>query len=129
MTEHLTMSKRERGYLEVLQRLSRGELTRRAAAAVLGVSERQVYRLVRRERREGIGALVQFDGSTHDWFEGRGPVCCLLVAIDDASGRVFMRFAPSEDTEHVMRTLWQYVERYGIPHVLYTDHGTVYDNV
>src|SRR5947209_3416364 len=53
MTEHLTMSKRERGYLEVLQRLSRGELTRREAASVLDMSERQVYRLLRRYRTEG----------------------------------------------------------------------------
>ncbi|MDE3111300.1 MAG: ISNCY family transposase [Acidobacteriota bacterium] len=80
----------------------------------------------KRERREGIGTLVQFDGSEHDWFEGRGPACCLLVAIDDASSQLFMRFAPSEDTEHVMRTLWQYMERYGIPRTLYTDHGSVY---
>jgi hypothetical protein len=80
----------------------------------------------KRERRDGIGTLVQFDGSEHDWFEGRGPACCLLVAIDDASSRVFMRFAPSEDTVHVMQTLWQYVERYGIPRALYTDHGSVY---
>ena len=92
-----------------------------------------------RERREGIGTLVQFDGSPHDWFEGRGPAwvagsaSCLLVAIDDCSSRVFdcssrvfMRFAPSEDTEHVMRTLWAYMERYGIPQALYTDHGSVY---
>lgn len=80
----------------------------------------------RRERREGIGTMVQFDGSPHDWFEGRGPACCLLVAIDDCSSRVFMRFAPTEDTEHVMRTLWGYIERYGIPQSLYTDHGSVY---
>src|SRR5205823_3424894 len=53
MAEHLTMSKRERGYLEVLQRVSRGELTRRSAAALLSLSERQVYRLMRRYRSEG----------------------------------------------------------------------------
>ena len=80
----------------------------------------------KRERRAQIGSLVQFDGSHHDWFEGRGPVCCLLVAIDDASGRVFMRFAPSENTREVLRTLQAYVERYGIPRELYTDRATVY---
>jgi transposase len=80
----------------------------------------------KRERRSAIGELVQFDGSPHDWFEGRGPECCLLHAIDDASNRVFLRFAPSENSLDVMKALWQYVERYGIPRSLYTDHGSVY---
>jgi hypothetical protein len=80
----------------------------------------------KRARREAMGALVQFDGSFHDWFEGRAPACCLLVAIDDASGRVFMRFAESENTRDVLLTLWAYCERYGIMHEFYTDHGSVY---
>jgi transposase-like protein len=80
----------------------------------------------KRERRELIGSLVQFDGSDHDWFEGRGPRCCLLVAIDDASGRVFMRFARSENAHDVLRTLKQYIERYGIPRELYTDKANIY---
>jgi transposase len=79
-----------------------------------------------RPRRDAIGALVQFDGSFHDWFEGRAPACCLLVAIDDASGQVFMRFAESENTRDVLVTLWAYCERYGIMHEFYTDHGSVY---
>jgi hypothetical protein len=29
--------------------------------------------------------------------EGRGPACCLPVAMDDSSGRIFMRFVESED--------------------------------
>jgi len=37
-----------------------------------------------RERRACVGMLVQLDGSEHDWFEGRGPKCALLVFIDDA---------------------------------------------
>jgi hypothetical protein len=48
------------------------------------------------------------------------------VAIDDASGRVFMRFAESENTRDVLLTLWAYCERYGIMHEFYTDHGSVY---
>lgn len=79
-----------------------------------------------RPRREAMGAMIQFDGSFHDWFEGRAPACCLLVAIDDASGRVFMRFAESENTRDVLLTLWAYCQRYGIMHEFYTDHGSVY---
>ena len=42
------------------------------------------------------GELVQMDGSWHDWFEGRGPWCCLMVMIDDATGRVYARFYERE---------------------------------
>ena len=28
-----------------------------------------------RERRNSFGELIQIDGSTHDWFEGRAPKC------------------------------------------------------
>jgi hypothetical protein len=86
---------------------------------------RRVHRR-KRERRDAIGSLLQFDGSDHDWFERRGPRCCLLVAIDDASGRVLMRFAPSENTRDVLLTLRAYVAKYGIPHELYTDRAGVY---
>jgi len=32
-----------------------------------------------RERRARFGELIQIDGSPHDWFEGRGDYCTLLV--------------------------------------------------
>jgi len=41
-----------------------------------------------RERRARFGELIQIDGSAHAWFEDRGPRCCLLVFIDDASSRL-----------------------------------------
>lgn len=80
----------------------------------------------KRQRREKIGSLVQFDGSHHDWFEGRGPACCLFVAIDDASGRIFTRFAPSENTHDALATLRRYIECYGIPREIYTDKANIY---
>jgi len=80
----------------------------------------------KRQRRDCIGSLVQFDGSEHDWFEGRAPKCSLLVAIDDASGRVMLRFAPSEDTFEVLSFWRDYIERYGIPAEVYTDRHSVY---
>jgi transposase len=39
----------------------------------------------RRERRASLGSMVQMDGSHHDWFEGRGGKCVLMVMIDDAT--------------------------------------------
>lgn len=80
----------------------------------------------RRERRAAIGEMVQFDGSPHDWFEGRGAACCLLHAIDDASSRVFLRMVPSENAADVMLTLWAYCERYGAPRSLYIDKTGIF---
>jgi transposase len=80
----------------------------------------------RRIPRSAIGSLIQFDGSSHDSFEGRGPVCCLLVAIDDASNRVMLRFVPVEDTHHVLGLWRDYIQRYGIPAEVYTDKHAVY---
>lgn len=80
----------------------------------------------RRERRAAVGEMVQFDGSPHDWFEGRGPVCCLLHAIDDASSRAFLRIVPSENSADVMLTLWAYCERYGVPRSLYIDKSGIF---
>ena len=82
----------------------------------------------KRQCRDAIGSLIQFDGSPHDWFEGRGPVCCLLVAIDDASNLVMPRFAPVEDTENVLAFWHDYVEHFGIPVEVYTDWCSVYVN-
>ncbi len=42
---------------------------------------RRKHRL-RRPRRSCLGELVQMDGSWHDWLEGRGPWCCLMVMDD-----------------------------------------------
>jgi len=80
----------------------------------------------RRERRAAIGELIQFDGSPHYWFEDRGTECCLLSAIDDATNKEFIRLVPSENTEDVLRVLWDYVKDNGIPKTLYTDRGSVF---
>jgi transposase len=82
----------------------------------------------KRERRQAIGDMVLFDGSDHDWFEGRGPACTLLHLIDDALGRAFLRFAPSENTADCMRIFRAYCERYGLPRSLYLDRGSVFFN-
>ncbi|MEJ2196310.1 MAG: ISNCY family transposase [Ignavibacteriaceae bacterium] len=80
----------------------------------------------RRERRSCYGELLQLDGSHHDWFEGRGAECCLLNFVDDATGRVFLKFALSENTQDVLLTMLEYVNNYGIPRSIYTDRASVY---
>lgn len=80
----------------------------------------------KRERRSCYGELLQFDGSHHDWFEARGAECCLLNCVDDATGRVYLKFALSENTQDVLLTMWEYVNKYGIPRSIYTDRASVY---
>ena len=209
---HLTMNEKERERLKVIHRIENNELTMANAALSLSLSERQMYRIIlryrrdgdsgiihklrgapsphrtklsirkevvdvfrqkytdygatlfaekleehhqiilssktitrilqaehlyvpsryrkphrkKRDRRECIGELVQFDGSDHAWFEDRGAPCCLLVAIDDASNSVMLKFAPSESSQSVLSFWRTYCTTYGIPRAIYTDHGSVY---
>jgi hypothetical protein len=78
-----------------------------------------------RERRPRFGELVQIDGSPHDWFEGRREKCCLLVFIDDATGKILqLRFEETETTEGYFKAMVGYVKQYGLPVALYSDkHG------
>jgi transposase len=80
-----------------------------------------------RERRCCLGELVQLDGSPHDWFEGRGPRCTLLVFIDDATGRLMqLLFAEAESTHSYFEALGQYVRLHGKPKALYSDKFSVF---
>jgi transposase len=79
-----------------------------------------------RERRHRAGEMVQMDGSHHDWFEGRGEPCVLMVLIDDASNWTWGEFAPAEDTIAAMRALWSYSDQRGLPQSLYVDKDSIY---
>ena len=78
-----------------------------------------------RERRPRFGELIQIDGSAHAWFEARGPHCCLLVFIDDATGRLTqLRFVAQECTLGYMQALHGHILEHGLPMALYSDrHG------
>ncbi|MEO8381141.1 MAG: ISNCY family transposase [Acidobacteriota bacterium] len=82
-----------------------------------------------RERRAHRGELVQFDGSYHDWFEGRGGLheTCLLAAIDDATGELLqLAFVPHEGVLPVMGFWTAYAGRHGLPKALYLDRFSTY---
>ncbi len=80
-----------------------------------------------RERRARFGELIQIDGSPHDWFEGRGEYCTLLVFIDDATGRLTqLRFTPTETTLGYMRVLHDHIRTHGAPVALYSDRHSVF---
>lgn len=80
-----------------------------------------------RERRSCFGELVQIDGSPHDWFEGRGEKCCLLVFIDDATGKLLnLRFEEAETTAGYFRAVKEYVTKYGLPMAFYSDKHSIF---
>ena len=79
-----------------------------------------------RARKEHFGELVQMDGSPHPWFGPAGEEYCLLNMIDDAQGTVFALIDGEETIDLAMRTLWGWIERYGLPKALYVDHKNVY---
>ena len=75
----------------------------------------------RRTPRSHFGELVQFDGSHHDWFEGRGASCCLITMIDDATKIRLSLFFDEETTFGAMTVLKMWIQRHGIPESLYCD--------
>ena len=79
-----------------------------------------------RERKECFGELVQLDGSPHDWFEGKAPICTLLAFIDDSTSKVLHLEFTKEATLPVMQASKNYFEKYGLPHELYVDRGKVF---
>src|SRR5881296_1538804 len=214
MGGHLTLSMKELDRLQLMIRIAERRLTRRHAATLLGLSERQARRLYRAFRRDGadglvsrqrgrpsarrlpaatqahalalirerypdfgptfahekltedhglavsvetlrgwmtaaglwvpraqrtrrsqpprprracLGELVQIDGSEHAWFEDRGPVCTLLVYVDDATSRLMeLSFAAVESTFDYFRATRRYLERHGKPMAFYSDRLSVF---
>lgn len=79
-----------------------------------------------RERKPCFGAMVQLDGSHHDWFEGRGPKCVLMVMVDDATNRMRARFFAAETTRASYDVLEGWVRQHGLPASLYVDRDSIY---
>ena len=77
----------------------------------------------RRERKAQAGQMILWDGSDHDWLEGRGPRLCLMGAIDDATGEVLpgAHFTEEESTVGYLRVLRDILREKGIPHTVYGD--------
>lgn len=80
-----------------------------------------------RSRKERYGELQQFDGSYHRWFEQRAPECCLLAAIDDATGMpTRLWFDTDEGVSAVFRFWKAYIEDHGTPVAIYLDKFSTY---
>jgi transposase len=74
-----------------------------------------------RERKPCFGAMVQLDGSHHDWFEGRRGKCVLMVMVDDATNRTLVRFFEEETTRASYDLLEGWVRQNGLLGALYVD--------
>ena len=79
-----------------------------------------------RERKPSFGAMVQLDGSHHDWLEGRGPKCVLMVMVDDATNRMRSRFFEEETTRASYDVLEGWVRQHGLMGSLYVDRDSIY---
>jgi transposase len=79
-----------------------------------------------RERRASFGELVMQDSSPFRWLEDRGPACQLIALIDDATSRIWARFAEHDTTEENLRTLQGWLRRYGRPLAHYTDKNSIF---
>ncbi|MDP2669172.1 MAG: ISNCY family transposase [bacterium] len=80
----------------------------------------------RRPRCPAEGMLLQMDGSSHDWLEGRGPRLALHGAIDDATGKIVgALFRPTEDQLGYLLLIRAIAETYGLPMAVYHDRHTI----
>ena len=87
-----------------------------------------------RERKDYFGELQQFDGSYHLWFEQRlldeygFPMeVCLLVSIDDATGKItHAYFDFNEGVAPVFNFWMEYVKAQGKPLAIYLDKFSTY---
>jgi hypothetical protein len=80
----------------------------------------------RRERKEHLGEMVQMDGSFHRWLEERGPGGCLMDLVDDATNTTLARLGEEETIWAAAGALRAWIERYGVPHLLYVDWKNLY---
>lgn len=79
-----------------------------------------------RERKPCLGAMVQLDGSHHDWFEGRRGPCVLMVMVDDATNRLRAQFFEEETTRASYDVFEGWVHKDGLMQSLYVDRDSIY---
>jgi transposase len=99
--------------------------------------DKEKFPHVWRARKDCLGQMQQYDGSYHNWFEGRLKnalgeaitINCLLCSIDDATGKI--TYAKFGDNEGVLPTMafWQeYIATNGKPCSIYLDRFSTYKN-
>jgi len=80
-----------------------------------------------RPRREHYGSMEQYDGSYHHWFENRAPECCLLLAVDDATGKITQAVFDHHEGVFPTFAFWKnYLKQKGKPVAIYLDKFSTY---
>ncbi len=75
--------------------------------------------------------MILWDGSRHAWLEDRGPLLCLMAAVDDATGELLpgAHFVEQECAAGYLRVLLAISREKGIPLSGYMDrHGSLRRN-
>jgi len=81
-----------------------------------------------RERKESYWEMIQYDWSYHKWFEWRDNTefQCLLVWIDDSTGKTTLKFETNEWTIPTFNFWKNYLIKYGKPKSIYLDKFSTY---
>ena len=85
----------------------------------------------RRDRKAQAGLMLLWDGSRHDWLEGRGPWLCLIAALDDATGELLPggHFVEQQCTAAYLTVLRAVVAAHVVPWSIYIgQHGALRRN-
>jgi transposase len=79
----------------------------------------------RRPRKTSEGLMMLWDGSPHRWFGKDVDPCCLMAAMDDATGKMLAGlFCPFECSWAYLELLRRVVSRHGVPCSIYQDKHT-----
>lgn len=114
-------------------KVSRATVQRMLRAAGIGPprKRRAPKHRRRRDRKPQAGMMILWDGSRHDWLEGRGPMLCLMGAVDDATGELLpgAHFVEQECAAGYLKVLKTIAEEKGLPWIAYMDqHGSLKRN-
>jgi len=81
----------------------------------------------RRPRELAEGLMMLWDGSPHRWLGPEATPCCLMAAIDDATGKALaLRFVPQECAWGYLKLLEEVSGRWGLPGSVYQDRHTIH---
>ncbi len=84
-------------------------------------------RRVWRSRMDNYGEMQQFDGSYHNWLEDRGGESCLLLTVDDATGKITKAKLDQNEGVIAVFNFWlEYFEQHGLPCSIYLDKFSTY---
>jgi len=95
---------------------------RRAAGIAPKRPRRSKQHFKRRARKAQEGLMLIWDGSPHPWFGKDQDPCCLMAALDDATGKLLAAFfLPTECSWGYLSLLQRILTNYGLPCSIYQD--------